>query len=99
MSEYAPAGWHAAGACVSADPELFFPISTSPDGGAAEQVVQALRICGTCTVRRQCLEFALRTHETEGIWGGTTPQERVRARRAEAERRRAQRRRDAARAA
>ena|ERR1700751_5277195 len=97
MTEYASAGWRAAGACVSADPDLFFPVS--PDGMAAGQVAEALRICAGCTVRRQCLEFALRTHEVEGIWGGTTSQERVRARRAEAERRRCERRRAAARVA
>jgi WhiB family redox-sensing transcriptional regulator len=97
MTEYGPARWRAAGACVSADPDLFFPVS--PGGEAAGQIAQALRICGGCGVRRQCLEFALRMHEMEGIWGGTTPQERVRARRAEAERRRARRRREAARAA
>ena len=94
MTEYTPGGWRAAGACVSADPDLFFPVP--PGGKAARQVGQALRICAGCRVRRQCLEFALRTNEMEGIWGGTTPEERARARREETARRRRERRREAA---
>ena len=31
---------------------------------------------------RQCLDFAMRSGEKDGIWGGTTPEERIRARRA-----------------
>jgi WhiB family redox-sensing transcriptional regulator len=90
MTEYASAGWRAAGACVTADPELFFPIS--PGGGSARQIAQARRICAGCQVRHQCLESALRTNETEGIWGGTTPQERAQARRDEIARRKRERR-------
>jgi WhiB family redox-sensing transcriptional regulator len=85
MSEYAT-DWRATGACVSADPALFFPISESP--AAQRQVRIAQRICAGCVVRQQCLDFALRTGETHGIWGGTTPVERLRARRARTERRR-----------
>lgn len=73
-------GWRAAGACASADPDLFFPVS--PTGIAAAEAEQARRICSGCRVRRQCLDFAMEHGETEGIWGGTTPEERVRARRA-----------------
>lgn len=97
MAEYVPGEWRAAGACVSRDPDLFFPIS--PGGAAASQVAQALRICAGCPVRRQCLEFALRTNEAEGIWGGTTPEERAQARRHETARRRRERQRETARVA
>jgi WhiB family redox-sensing transcriptional regulator len=82
---------------VTADPELFFPIS--PGGASARQVAQAQQICAACHVRLQCLEFALRGNEVEGIWGGTTPQERIRARREELARRKRERRRQAASAA
>jgi WhiB family redox-sensing transcriptional regulator len=71
--------WRAAGACLSADPELFFPISK---GGVTDrQVTVALSVCAGCTVRQQCLDFAMQMAETNGIWGGTTPEERIRARR------------------
>lgn len=86
MTEYATE-WRAAGACLSADPDLFFPIATG--GAATRQVTQAQRICAGCGVRQQCLEFAMQTGETHGIWGGTTPEERIRARRRNMRRRRA----------
>ena len=79
MTEYAAVGWRAAGACASTDPDLFFPISMT--GKAAEQIARARRVCAGCRVRRECLDFALDAGETEGIWGGTTPDERIRARR------------------
>jgi WhiB family redox-sensing transcriptional regulator len=71
--------WRAAAACLSADPDLFFPIAT---GASVEgEVSSALRICARCAVRQQCLDFAMRTGETQGIWGGTTPDQRTRVRR------------------
>jgi WhiB family transcriptional regulator, redox-sensing transcriptional regulator len=88
MTEYATE-WRAAGACLSADPDLFFPIATG--GAAVRQVTQAQRICAGCGVRQQCLEFAMRNGETYGIWGGTTPEERIRVRRRNLRRRRAHR--------
>ena len=66
MTDYAT-DWRAAGACL---------------GAASTQVARALRICDGCQVRQQCLEFAMRTGESHGIWGGTTPDDRARARRA-----------------
>jgi WhiB family transcriptional regulator, redox-sensing transcriptional regulator len=71
--------WRSAGACVSADPDLFFPISTI--GPAEQQIARAKTICAGCGVRQQCLEFALTHDQTYGIWGGTTPQDRQRDRR------------------
>jgi WhiB family redox-sensing transcriptional regulator len=56
------------------DPELFFPVSET--GMAHRQVTQAKAVCGRCPVAEQCLEWAVRSGEPEGIWGGTTPQER-----------------------
>jgi WhiB family transcriptional regulator, redox-sensing transcriptional regulator len=86
MTEYATE-WRAAGACLSADPELFFPIATG--AAATRQVTQAQQICARCGVRQQCLDFAMQTGETHGIWGGTTPEERIRVRRRDMRRRRA----------
>jgi WhiB family transcriptional regulator, redox-sensing transcriptional regulator len=88
MTDYATE-WRAAGACLSADPDLFFPIAVG--GAAVRQVTQAQRICAGCGVRQQCLEFAMQTGETYGIWGGTTPEERIRVRRRDMRRRRGHR--------
>jgi WhiB family redox-sensing transcriptional regulator len=71
--------WRSAGACRSADPDLFFPISDS--GPAQVQAAKAKAICATCQVRRECLAFALRTGQVYGIWGGTTEHERAAVRR------------------
>lgn len=78
MSEYGT-DWRAAGACLSADPDLFFPIATGT--AAAREVARAQQICARCQVRQECLDFAIRTGEMHGVWGGTTPEERIRARR------------------
>lgn len=71
--------WRSAGACLSADPDLFFPISTK--GLGEKQVARAKMICSGCRVRQECLEFAQAHDLTHGIWGGTTPEDRQRARR------------------
>jgi WhiB family redox-sensing transcriptional regulator len=76
MTDYAT-DWRAAGACLSADPDLFFPIAAGVLAG--RQITEARQICAGCRVRQQCLDFAMRTGETHGIWGGTTPEERISA--------------------
>lgn len=67
-------GWSARAACLSADPDLFFPISSS--GPALVQVAKAKAICARCQVRQECLEFALAAHQIHGVWGGTSEEER-----------------------
>jgi WhiB family transcriptional regulator, redox-sensing transcriptional regulator len=66
--------WRSAAACRSADPDLFFPVSSS--GRALEQVAEAKAICARCPVRPECLAFALRTGQLHGVWGGMGEQER-----------------------
>ena len=73
--------WRTASACLRADPDLFFPISTA--GRAVAQIDQAKAICARCLVRSQCLEFARAHGPVYGIWGGTTLEERQRFRRRE----------------
>ncbi|HEY4701708.1 MAG TPA: WhiB family transcriptional regulator [Streptosporangiaceae bacterium] len=62
------------GACRGVDPELFFPISAR--GRAVEQINSAKAVCGRCAVGGTCLSYALRTMP-DGIWGGTTREERI----------------------
>ena len=71
--------WRSGGACLSADPDLFFPISST--GPAERQIARAKMICAGCQVRSECLDFALSHDQTYGIWGGTTPEDRQRHRR------------------
>jgi WhiB family transcriptional regulator, redox-sensing transcriptional regulator len=71
--------WRAKAACLDHDPELFFV--TGSTGRAVEQAAQAKMVCAGCTVCVQCLEYALETGQ-EGVWGGTTEDERRSLRRA-----------------
>ena len=61
-------------ACQSADPEMFFPIS--PSGRSMAEVAEAKATCAGGQVQRECLAFALRTHQGHGVWGGLSEQER-----------------------
>jgi len=86
MMEDTVPDWRAEGACVTADPDLFFPFATGALG--TRQANQARRICAGCVVRVQCLQFAMSVPEAHGVWGGTTPEERLRERRREKDRNR-----------
>src|ERR1700683_4488529 len=66
--------WWRAAACRDAEPELFFPISERPAAGSA--VRRAKLICTRCPVQSECLNYALRQRQEQGIWGGLTEEER-----------------------
>lgn len=66
--------WREDIACRDADPDLFFPISAT--GAALRQMEEAKRICRACPVQIQCLAWALENGVADGVWGGTTPDER-----------------------
>jgi WhiB family transcriptional regulator, redox-sensing transcriptional regulator len=70
----ADANWREAAACRDADPELFFPIGTT--GPALRQIREATRICRTCPAQTRCLAWALDHGVTDGVWGGTTEDQR-----------------------
>jgi WhiB family transcriptional regulator, redox-sensing transcriptional regulator len=74
-TEASSGDWRSAAACLSADPELFFPISSA--GPSLGQVARVKAICAECQVRRKCLEYALAEKQIHGVWGGTTEDERV----------------------
>ena len=60
--------WHGRGLCVGEDPDVFFPSHGAPG-------TKARKICTACTVREQCLDYAVAADEF-GIWGGLDQQER-----------------------
>ncbi|MFF5342183.1 WhiB family transcriptional regulator [Streptomyces althioticus] len=66
--------WRHDAACRTEDPELFFPIGTS--GPALLQTEQAKTVCRGCPVQERCLEWALETGQSIGVWGGTSETER-----------------------
>ncbi|HEU5222299.1 MAG TPA: WhiB family transcriptional regulator [Candidatus Lumbricidophila sp.] len=61
--------WQADSLCAQTDPESFFP----EKGGSTRD---AKRICASCEVRAECLEYALQNDERFGIWGGLSERER-----------------------
>lgn len=64
-----PLAWQTDSLCAQTDPEAFFP----EKGGSTRD---AKKICGSCEVRNQCLEYALENDERFGIWGGLSERER-----------------------
>lgn len=58
-------------------PDFFFP---PPNQQRVNEnyYKNAKTLCAGCPIQLQCLEYALETKETDGVWGGTTPQERKR---------------------
>lgn len=74
-----PGDWRDNAACRDADPDLFFPIGTT--GPALRQVQEAIlqeaiRICQTCPIQVRCLAWALEQGVIDGVWGGTTAEQR-----------------------
>ena len=74
--------WQAEAACLYHDAELFFPVGTN--AAAVLQADEAKTVCAGCDVRTECLDSALERGIVEGIWGGTTEEERKRMKRREA---------------
>lgn len=68
--------WRDYASCREQDPDLFFPVAHTQ--GWKTQTKQAKTVCGTCPVRETCLEWALDTGQTTGVWGGMSAGERRR---------------------
>ena len=61
--------WQVDALCAQTDPEAFFP----EKGGSTRD---AKKVCGACTVKQECLDYALSNDERFGIWGGLSERER-----------------------
>ena len=66
--------WSNRAACLGAEPELFFPIGTG--GAALDEVGAAKAVCSTCAVLSDCRDYALRTRQPFGVWGGLDEEQR-----------------------
>ena len=62
--------WFGSAACKGTDPEIFF----SED---QQDIERAIEICQGCAVGKECLKFALSDKNTDGIWAGTTKEDRL----------------------
>lgn len=66
--------WSDQAACLSAEPELFFPVGTGD--GALDDITTAKAVCARCSVLDNCRSYALRTRQPFGVWGGLDEDER-----------------------
>ncbi len=77
--EFDDRAWRRLAACRDVDPAVFFPIGLT--GEAIERIDEAKAICRGCPVRLVCLQYALATHQDDGVWGGYDEGERRELRR------------------
>lgn len=61
--------WIDQAACTGLNPDLFHPARGEPSDAAKT-------VCAGCPVRSDCLDFALRTNQQFGIWGGLSERAR-----------------------
>jgi hypothetical protein len=71
--------WRAAGACLTEDSDLFFPLGST--GPWLAIIEQAKTVCRRCPSMEPCLQWALETGQDAGIWGGLAEDERRRLKR------------------
>lgn len=69
LEDDGPLGWQERALCAQTDPEAFFP----EKGGSTRE---AKKVCASCEVRGECLNYALENDERFGIWGGLSERER-----------------------
>jgi WhiB family transcriptional regulator, redox-sensing transcriptional regulator len=79
--------WRDRAACLSLDPELFFPIGNT--GPALVQTQEAKAVCRRCEVVESCLSWAVESGQEAGVWGGLSEDERRALKRRDARARRA----------
>jgi len=69
--------WQKRAACRGPQAVMFFPPSHFERKDEKEQRERSAKaICAGCTVRRDCLDYALDIREPHGIWGGLSEVER-----------------------
>ena len=66
--------WSQRAACLSAEPEMFFPIGAGE--GSARETEAAKAVCGRCQVIDDCRDYAIATRQPHGVWGGLDEDER-----------------------
>lgn len=62
--------------CQTTDPELWYGIPERDGFTQSSNYKPAKQLCSQCPVKNSCLEYALVAGETQGVWGGLSPDER-----------------------
>lgn len=72
--------WKMSGACAPMDPVegalLFFGAERETKEVQFARIKRAKAVCSTCPVETECLEYAMQSSDTLGIWGGKTERQR-----------------------
>ncbi len=69
--------WQVKAACRGPQAAVFFPPSHfERKEEKLERERRAKDICSSCSVRRDCLDYAIDIKEPHGIWGGLNENER-----------------------
>lgn len=77
--------WRDLAACVDTKIDFF-------DLGSNQRQERLLEYCKVCDVRQECLDYAIWTNQSDGVWGGMRPDERKKQRRRVMDARRKERR-------
>jgi WhiB family redox-sensing transcriptional regulator len=68
--------WQRLGSCRGMDSAMFFHPDGERNPSRARRTARAKQVCAHCPVIQSCREFALRTREPFGVWGGLAETER-----------------------
>lgn len=68
--------WQEQGSCREADPTLFFHPQNERGLARARRDRAAKAVCAACPVRIECADYAIRSREPYGVWGGLTEEDR-----------------------
>lgn len=69
--------WREHAACLEHPAVLFFGLEDNESSSERRlREEEAKRVCFSCSVKQDCLEYALEMREPYGIWGGLTEVER-----------------------
>ncbi len=75
-TEFSPPNeWRDDAACKDSDID-FFPTGPYDSPERRQSEMEALTVCASCPVRRECRAWAMGAPEIYGVWGGLTEQER-----------------------
>jgi WhiB family redox-sensing transcriptional regulator len=67
--------WQSSAKCAGINTSVFFFDLEDPEPVKHQKVIEAKKICATCTVQLECLEQ--NRYERFGIFGGLGPKERM----------------------
>lgn len=67
--------WQYQGACREVDPETFFLPYNCRSEEKRAYILEAKKVCATCPVIKECLEYAVTSNQEFGVWGGLSEEE------------------------